>query len=321
MNDHYLAEKLLNRIYHETFGDKDFEDLKHIDRSLLAGMLVPLMRNNITYEQLLQYVTYKWQFEFKLFVNEMITNAQQNMSKFCTVETLCVCGLPGSGIDFVARYLHNFANPNSKPLKLSAQPVDSGEHYDIYEIQKLINTSEPNIAGIYELIEQLKQKHNMRMPVFAVNVWNKQTMNLFGYMKDVSIVKMLPETKHGKYFASKLSHTVLETVMAKSRRNINSVDTGQGTFKNTLLNKWHSKNNHHDETLLTNSANNTYTDWYSFDTFHPTFPLSLDNMANNQMAAEAQFEMVLQEVPDTDKEARRKCLQQFYTQWEDAVNV
>ena len=73
----------------------------------------------------------------------------------------------------------------------------------------------------------------------------------------------------------------------------------------------------------TTAANgNTYTDWYSFDTFHPTFQhwmLGQHGTTNQQAAVLHSLNIVLQEIPDTDKEVPdEECLgNNSSTQWED----
>lgn len=313
MNDYYTTEKLMKRIYHELFGDREAKTLTALDRARLAGHIKPLLKNTISDNQLNQYVTHNWKTDWKQFVSEMLLNSAYNVTRVCPVETVVIAGLPGTGAEFVQRYTHNIAN--SLPQDTRSFRAINKSTPELYEIQQLIHKPKFDFDKSFNMIEQYAENQKLRTVVLSITQWNKHIINWLGYFKDMSVLKILPMSHVGKHLASRMQHVVLETHVQNDLRNVRMETSVQGDFKNSYFNSWYNKNVIHDMSLLNNKADNSYHHWFSVDTFHPTDVLSLDLLATNNMLFANGYSQFLQEVPGVDQKRKKEFAEAMVNLW------
>ena len=318
MNDHFTTEKLLKRIFHELFGNCEFSDLNNVDKLRLAGHIKTLCNDTVTDQRVFEWVVNKWDTDWKLLLHEVLSNSQHNLNKFSTTECLVVAGLPATGVEFFQRYIHNLANYNEYGAK-SFKPVNPDTGL-LYQIQQLIHKPNFDLNKSFEMIADYKQKNNLKIPVFSVNVWNKHILNWLGYFKDVSVLKILPFSASGKYIASQIQHHVNATIIIQAPRNTVTVDTSYGSFKSAFLNKWHHKYNFHDRDIIFNKADNRYNHWYTTDTFHPTVTIPIESIHQDHLGFNHTFKYFLDEIPNLDKDLKSAAAENFKQTWEQVLN-
>lgn len=306
MNDHYTTERLMLRIYHELFGKIEYKKLTYTDKLMLAGHIRTMLKPTASEAMVLQYVTYKWTHEWKLFCNEILANSAYNMGRFCACECVVVAGLPGTGVEFLQRYIHNVANQGAARAT-SARPINGINTPERLQlIQRELAKPNFDFERTFNMIEEYKQEHKLRVPVLSITEWNKHTLNWLGYFKDVSVLKWVPVSKEGRRLSALLNHKILETQAPRDARHIHRVHTVQGSYKNSMLNTWSKDNNYYPTKWLSNTADNGNNHWLSTDTFHPTTTLDVGWLHNEQMLRFG-FEQFLQEVPDLEKSARQEA--------------
>ena len=318
MNDHFTAEKLLLRIYHELFGNTVYADLNNVDKLRLAGQIKTLCKDTVTDDRVFQWVVHKWDTDWKLLIHEVLANSQHNLNKFSTTECIVVAGLPATGVEFLQRYIHNLANYGEYGAK-SFKRVDPNTGL-LYQIQQLIHKPNFDLTQSYEMIEKYKHENKLTTPVFSLNVWNKHILNWLGYMKDVSVLKILPFSASGKYIASQIQHHVKSTIIIQKPRNTVTVETPYGSFKSAFLNRWHNQYNLHDRELVFNKADNRYNHWYTTDTFHPTVVIPIESINQDSRAFGETFKYFLNEIPNLDKELKQEAATEFKQIWTKALN-
>ena len=216
------------------------------------------------------------------------------------------------------RYIHNLANYNEYGAK-SFKPVNPDAGL-LYQIQQLIHKPNFDLNKSFEMIADYKQKNNLKIPVFSVNVWNKHILNWLGYFKDVSVLKILPFSASGKYIASQIQHHVNATIIIQAPRNTVTVDTSYGSFKSAFLNKWHHKYNFHDRDIIFNKADNRYNHWYTTDTFHPTVTIPIESIHQDHLGFNHTFKYFLDEIPNLDKDLKSAAAENFKQTWEQVLN-
>jgi len=319
MFDHYQTEKLLKRIFHELFGRKDPTELTYQERVFLANHINIMTKNSMGKQQLLDYVTHKWNYEWKMFVDEILSNSLYSVHSVCTEETVFVTGPSGCGIDFTQRYLHNSAN--ELKLKLEHSPIDHRELYDLYEIQKQLETPNFDFEMAFENIRNYKQTHGVRIPVFSLRTWDLHTVNFVNYFKDATVVKLLPIGKQGKRVASELAHAIDQTILPQKRANITSTRTVQGQYKSSHLNQWSTHYHAHDTDLIKNERVVDYTRYISLDSFHPSVELIFDHIITDNRNITEDVRTVLDEIPDLTKETRVQLSQHFGEKFRDSMHA
>ena len=313
MQDFNTTEKLMLRIFHELFGERDFKTLTTIDKTRLAGHIKVLMKNTITENQLMQYITNNWKTDWKLFCGEMMVHTSYQIDKVCPIETVVIAGLPGTGVEFLQRYTHNIAN-GLGPKADSFKPINKTDE-DLYNIQQLIHKPKFDFGKSYDLIEKYKEKNDLRTVVLSINKWNNHILNWLGYFKDMSVLKLLPVNHVGKHLASRMQHRILETYALDDPRNVKIAQTVQGEFKTSMFNSWYSKNIIHDMSLVNNKADNTYHHWFSTDTFHPSEVLMLEHIKTNDGLFANGYSQFLQEVPGVDQKRKKEYADEMVNLW------
>jgi len=314
MNDYNTAERLMLRIFHELFGERDFKTLTPIDRARLVGHIKILLKPTLTDNQLMQFIMHSWKTDWKMFIGEMLVNSSYNINQVCPIETVVIAGLPGTGTDFLQRFTHNIANRLPQDAN-SFKPVRKDAYPELYEIQQFINRPKFDIERSFDLITQYKEKYKLKTVVLSVTKWNKHILNWLGYFKDMSVLKLLPGNHIGKHLASRMQHRILETYAPNDPRHIKVESTVQGDFKSSLFNSWYGKNIIHDMTLVNNKADNTYHHWFSTDTFHPTEVLMLEYIQTNDNLFANIYKEFLQEVPGLDQKRKKEYAEEMVNLW------